>query len=59
MASYLRARAPNLEQIDARMVTGAQSMAKWFLAQRDVKIGDVKVVISPDTSRENWPLGRV
>ena len=32
---------------------------KWFQTQRDVQIGDVMLVISPDTSRGNWPLGRV
>ena len=32
---------------------------KWYQAQRDVQIGDVMLVISPDTSRGNWTLGRV
>ena len=32
---------------------------KWFQTQRDVQIGDVTLVISPDTLRGNWPLGWV
>ena len=32
---------------------------KWFQPQRDVQICDVMLVISPDTSRGNWPLRRV
>ena len=38
---------------------GLNARQKWFQAQRDVQIGDVMLVISPDTSRGNWPLGRV
>ena len=32
---------------------------KWTQERQDVKVGDVVLVISPDTSRGNWPLGRV
>lgn len=32
---------------------------KWNNERRDIKIGDVVRVISPDTSRENWPLGNL
>ena len=38
---------------------GLNARQKWFQTQRDVQIGDVMLVISPDTSRGNWPLGRV
>ena len=38
---------------------GLNARQKWFQTQRDVHIGDVMLVISPDTSRRNWPLGRV
>ena len=38
---------------------GLNARQKWFQKQRDVQIGDVMLVISPDTSRGNWPLGRV
>ena len=32
---------------------------KWFRTQRDVRIGDVMMILSPDTPRGSWPLGRV
>lgn len=32
---------------------------KWYRTHRDVQVGDVMLVVSPDTSRGNWPLGRV
>ena len=32
---------------------------KWFKTQRDVRIGDVMMILSPDTPRGSWPLGRV
>ena len=38
---------------------GLNARQKWFQTQRDVQIVDVMLVISPDTSRGNWPLGRV
>ena len=38
---------------------GLNALQKWFQTQRDVQIGDVMLVISPDTSRRNWSLGRV
>ena len=38
---------------------GLNARRKWFQTQRDVQIGDVMLVISPDTTRGNWPLGRV
>lgn len=38
---------------------GLNARRKWNKTQRDVQIGDVMLVISPDTPRGNWPLGRV
>ena len=38
---------------------GLNARKKWFLTQRDVQVGDVMLVISPDTRRGNWPMGRV
>ena len=38
---------------------GLNSRQKWFQAHCDVQIGDVMLIISPDTSRRNWPLGWV
>ena len=32
---------------------------KWFQPRRDLKVDDVVLVMSPDTNRGNWPLGRV
>ena len=32
---------------------------KWFRPRRDLKVDDVVLVMSPDTNRGNWPLGRV
>lgn len=38
---------------------GLNARQKWFQTHRDVKVGDVMLVISPDTSRGSWSLGRV
>ena len=32
---------------------------KWRREQVDLKVGDVVIVMSPDTPREKWPLGRI
>ena len=32
---------------------------KWLRPRRDLKVDDVVLVMSPDTNRGNWPLGRV
>ena len=32
---------------------------KWYREQRDVRVGDVMLVVSTDTPRGKWPLGRV
>ncbi|MCG8078292.1 MAG: hypothetical protein JAY75_18885, partial [Candidatus Thiodiazotropha taylori] len=32
---------------------------KWYRIHRDVRVGDVMLVVSPDTPRGKWPLGRV
>ena len=32
---------------------------KWHRDRRDVQVGEVVLVISPDTPRRKWPLGRV
>ena len=32
---------------------------KWIQPGRDVKVGDVVLVVSPETARGNWPLGRI
>ena len=33
--------------------------AKWRRDQPEVKVGDVALVVHPDTARGHWPLGRV
>ena len=38
---------------------GLNARKKWFRTQRDVQVGDVILVVSPDTPRGNWPMGRV
>lgn len=38
---------------------GLSARKKWNKERRDIKVGEVVLVISPDTSRGNWPLGRV
>ncbi|XP_052771184.1 uncharacterized protein LOC128210870 [Mya arenaria] len=35
------------------------SRKKWYFPQRDLKEGDVVLVISPDTPRGHWPMGRI
>ena len=32
---------------------------KWYRTRRDVRVGDVMLVVSPDTPRGKWVLGRV
>ena len=32
---------------------------KWFYPGRDLRVDDVVIVVSPDTTRGNWPLGKV
>lgn len=38
---------------------GLGSRKKWKQERRDVQVGEVVLVVSPDTSRGSWPLGRV
>jgi len=35
------------------------SRKKWTAQQRNVKVGDVMLLLSPDTARGKWPLARV
>ncbi len=36
-----------------------QGRKKWQKRQENLKVGDVVIVVSPDTPRGSWPLGRV
>ena len=38
---------------------GLSPRGKWFIPKRDFKKGDVVLVISPETPRGHWPLGKV
>ena len=38
---------------------GLNSRKKWYRTQRDIEVGDVVLIISPDTQRGQWPLGRI
>ena len=38
---------------------GLSSRKKWNQGCQDIQTGEVVLVISPDTARGNWPLGRV
>ena len=35
------------------------SQKKWFHEQRSLGIDDIVIVVSPDTPRGQWPLGRI
>ena len=32
---------------------------KWYQEHRDVKVGEIVIVVPPDTARSNWPLERI
>ena len=32
---------------------------KWFKMKKDIKPGNTVLVLSPDTTRGRWPLGRI
>ena len=38
---------------------GLNARKKWNRTQKDIAVGDVVLIISPDTQRGQWPLGRV
>ena len=38
---------------------GLGERTKWSQQRRDIQVGEVLFVVSPDISRGNWPLGRV
>ena len=38
---------------------GLNTRRKWFQTHPDIQVGDVMLVISPNTTRGNWPLGQV
>ena len=35
------------------------SRKKWLNPQKDLQVGEVVLIVSPDTPRGQWPLGRV
>lgn len=40
-------------------LTSLQQRAKWLKEERNVKIGDIVLVVDSSVPRNNWPLGRV
>lgn len=38
---------------------GLGARTKWAQQRRDIQVGEIVLVVSPDTSRGTWPLGRV
>jgi len=38
---------------------GQNAPLKWNEVKKDLKAGDVVLVISPDQPRARWPLGRI
>ena len=32
---------------------------KWFKNEKDLQTGDVVLVMSPDSPRSHWPLGKI
>ena len=38
---------------------GLNRRKKWYKDREDIKVGDVVIVMSADTPRGKWPLGRV
>ena len=41
------------------LLPALSSRKKWYQERRDLQIGEVVLVVSPDTARGNWPLGRI
>ena len=41
------------------MVAQLNARKKWFREQENFQEGDVVIVMSPDTLRGQWPLGRI
>ena len=41
------------------LLPGLNARKKWFRTQRGVQVGDVMLVVSPETPRGNWPMRRV
>ena len=59
MAPDTGAGAPFLDEMDAGVDSYTERSEKWFRTHRDVRIGDVMMILSPDTPGGCWPLGRV
>ena len=38
---------------------GLTTRKKWCIKQNDVKVGELALLVSPDTPRGSWPLGRI
>jgi hypothetical protein len=40
-------------------ILGLNRRQKWFYPQRDIEKDDLVIMMSPDTPRAKWPIGRV
>jgi Family of unknown function (DUF5641) len=40
-------------------IPGLRSRSKWRKSSRDFVVGDIVLVMQPDTPRGHWPLGRI
>ena len=40
-----------------KWLPGLSARKKWHRERRDIQVGEVVLVISPDALRRNWPLG--
>ena len=59
MAKVTGASATFLAMLASRMVANSQCKKKWFQPEREVRVGDVVLLLSPDTPRGQWPLARI
>jgi len=40
-------------------VPALNQYAKWTVERKNLKVGDMVLILSPDTPRAHWPLGRI
>ena len=59
MAEGSRHYLTSVEKMAQRMCSCPQQPTKVDVKIRDLKVGDVVLVIQPDTPRRRWPLGRI
>ena len=40
-------------------IPSLSARTKWWKEKRDLRVGDIVLVVSPDSFRGHWPLGRI